>query len=413
MKKYITSNHIAANLANLKQLVFEVTDSCNLRCTYCTYGKFYGDYDYRGNKTLPLRNAIGLIDYLAKFWSSDYRKSSIHYITISFYGGEPLLNISFIRAIVDYVESGLFSNIVFRFSMTTNALLLHKHMDFLVKHNFSLLISLDGNKENTCYRIDKNGNNSYDVIVEKVNLLRDKYPDYFEKKVNFNAVLHNRNSVESIYNYFKEKYNKKPRIGEINDIGVREDMKTEFAKTYRNAYESLHQSEHYEKIEEDLFLSIGSYRSLATYFFQYSGFSFNDYTELLFDKKVVNLPTGTCLPFAKKIFVTVNGKILPCERIGHQFALGQITESGTNLDLEAIADKYNAYYAKMEKQCLSCKRIKSCTQCMFNLENLEIKPSCHGYMDTKSFQRYENFQMDFLRKHPKAYKEIMDKIIIV
>lgn len=35
------------------------------------------------------------------------------------------------------------------------------------------------------------------------------------------------------------------------------------------------------------------------------------------------IPTGTCIPLVKRMFVTVTGKILPCERIGQQFALGK------------------------------------------------------------------------------------------
>ncbi|MFQ7087655.1 MAG: hypothetical protein ACLRTD_24790 [Bacteroides sp.] len=70
------------------------------------------------------------------------------------------------------------------------------------------------------------------------------------------------------------------------------------------------------------------------------------------------------------MFVTVTGKILPCERIGQQFALGKVTaDSGVELDLEAIADKYNTYYAKMENQCSKCYKAESCIQCIFNLNN--------------------------------------------
>jgi uncharacterized protein len=39
------SSHIASQVANLKQLTFEITDSCNLNCKYCGYGELYGDYD--------------------------------------------------------------------------------------------------------------------------------------------------------------------------------------------------------------------------------------------------------------------------------------------------------------------------------------------------------------------------------
>ena len=52
-----------------------------------------------------------------------------------------------------------------------------------------------------------------------------------------------------------------------------------------------------------------------------------DYNELLYKemtKEEEFLPTGTCIPFSRKLFVTVNGKILPCERIGHNNFLGSI-----------------------------------------------------------------------------------------
>lgn len=46
-EKYITVDDIKYQLANLRQLTFEVTDVCNLCCKYCAYGEFYNDYDKR------------------------------------------------------------------------------------------------------------------------------------------------------------------------------------------------------------------------------------------------------------------------------------------------------------------------------------------------------------------------------
>jgi uncharacterized protein len=337
-------------------------------------------------------------------------------VYISFYGGEPLLNMPFIKTIVDYVENGIrCSSRHFTFSMTTNALLLHKNMDFLVTHNFNLLISLDGNKENTSYRIDHAGNPSFEKIIENVNLLKEKYPDYFEKKVNFNAVLHNRNSVESIYRFFKENYNKIPSIGELNDMGIRPEMQKEFMQTYRNSNESLHQAEHYEAIEKDMFMQSGTYRSVSTYLLQYSNFVYKNYNDLLLgkSKKEHLIPTGTCPPFAKKIYVTVNGKILPCERIGHQFALGELTETEVNLDFESIAQKYNNYYTKLDKQCKACYNKKACIQCIYNLPDIDKQTVvCHGFMSKKQFEDYKNVQFAFLSKNPDAYYRIMTEVII-
>ena len=92
MEKYISADDIRYQLANLKQLTFEVTDACNLRCKYCAYGEFYNDYDRRENKTLSLSAATRLIDYLNAYWNSEWNMSQNRNVYISFYGGEPLLN---------------------------------------------------------------------------------------------------------------------------------------------------------------------------------------------------------------------------------------------------------------------------------------------------------------------------------
>jgi uncharacterized protein len=416
MKQYITSDTVKFAATNLPQLTFEVTDACNLKCKYCAYGEFYDDYDNRENQMLPIEKAVRLIDYLAEFWNSELNTSIGTNVYISFYGGEPLLNMPFIKAIVNHVENKLYCPYrKFLFSMTTNALLLNKYMDFLQEHQFFILVSLDGNRENTSYRINKSGQCAFDRIIGNVDTLRKKYPNYFSERVNFNAVLHNKNSVEEIYYFFKNKYDKIPSIGELNDVGIRKDKIKEFKQTYRNSQESLHQSEHYEEIEQDMFIQTGSYQTVNLFLHQYSGFVFKDYIDLLFDrsKQQKTIPTGTCLPFTKKMYVTVNGKILPCERIGHQFALGEITNTEVKLDMEAIANKYNAYYAKLKNQCAKCRNTKACIQCMFNLVDLYGKPVCHGFMNEESFRNYVNTQMRFLERNPEAYQRLMNEVIVV
>jgi len=32
---------VKKNIASVKQIIFEVTEDCNLNCTYCTYSKYY------------------------------------------------------------------------------------------------------------------------------------------------------------------------------------------------------------------------------------------------------------------------------------------------------------------------------------------------------------------------------------
>lgn len=88
MTEYITKEHVLSNLANMPQLVFEVTDACNLKCKYCAYGEFYGDFDKRENKMLPVSQAIRLIDYLNQYWNSERNTSAHSFMYISFFGGD-------------------------------------------------------------------------------------------------------------------------------------------------------------------------------------------------------------------------------------------------------------------------------------------------------------------------------------
>lgn len=76
-------------IANLNQLTFEVTDSCNLKCKYCGYGELYNDYDKRDNTKLSIEKAKTIILLLQKKWASSENKSKIGHTHIGFYGGEP------------------------------------------------------------------------------------------------------------------------------------------------------------------------------------------------------------------------------------------------------------------------------------------------------------------------------------
>jgi uncharacterized protein len=414
MNTYLNNSEVEYNLANLNLLTFEVTDACNLKCKYCGYGEFYEDYDERKNQYLSIGYAKSVIDFLVPYWNSSLNTSVEKRVYIGFYGGEPLLNMPFIETIVDYISNlKLDKRLVFEFSTTTNALLLERYMEFIVKHKFNTLISLDGNRENTAYRVDNGGQPAFDRIIKNVNVLKNAYPDYFDEYVNFNAVLHNKNSVESIHTYIKEEYNKIPAISELNDMGIRPEKRDLFEKTYKGYYDSVSSSKNHQDIERDMFIKSGTYQTVSTFLQQYSGFVFKDYTNLLLDEKDdERRPTGTCSPFAKKMFVTVNGKILPCERVGQQFALGAVDNDGVHLDLDGIVKKYNDYFSKLEKQCSYCKQCKSCVQCVFNLENIEEKPICNGFMNETDFKNYVQKQLNFLAQNPEEYYRIMEEVTV-
>lgn len=414
MKEYINADQIKGSLANTPQITFETTDACNLSCEYCGYGKFYSDHDKRENRNLDIDIAKRFLDYVAGLWGTSLNRSMHNNLYLSFYGGEPLLNFQFIEEMVYYAKSIAGKQRRFTFNMTTNGLLLDRYIDFLVLNDFGLLVSLDGDELCNSYRVDKNNLNSFRHVINNVNSIRRLYPDYFSKRVNFNSVLHNRNTVKGIYDFFKVNYGKAPSIGALNDMGIKDEMKEEFMRMYRNPIDSLFQSENYGEIETEMFLSSPTYHSATVFLMQYSEFKYENYNELLYGKAISSktFPTGTCLPFSKKVFVTVNGKILPCERIGQQFAVGFIDKEKICIDFELIAKKYNQYYSKLDSLCSKCLGARSCIQCIFNLEDIEKqKCGCHGFMNQEKFDAYRNSQLGFLARHPDAYSKIMNDVI--
>ena len=120
----ITSEDVKRSLSNSPQLTFEITDACNLRCEYCGYGKSYSDYDERKSTRLSPQRAKALLDYLDSLWKSELNVSYNQNVYISFYGGEPLVNVPFIKEIVSYIEEPDCPSRSFTFNMTTNGILL-------------------------------------------------------------------------------------------------------------------------------------------------------------------------------------------------------------------------------------------------------------------------------------------------
>ncbi|MEG1510810.1 MAG: radical SAM peptide maturase [Bacteroidales bacterium] len=409
----ITAEDIKHSLVNISQITFEVTDACNLKCKYCGYGDLYFGYDKREDKFLDYSYVKVLLDYFSHLWNNNKADSARPTTYISFYGGEPLLNMKLIEQVVKYIEK-LEVNRKFIFSMTTNAMLLDKCMEYLVSKDFKLLISLDGDETAHSYRVTHNGKNSFDKVFSNVKKLQKKHPSYFAKHVNFNAVLHNRSSVDSVHHFIKNEFGKLPTIAELNNSGIRPEKIEEFNRTYQNKHDSLLETENYEKISEEMFISEPNTNDLLRYLHSYSGNVFGNYNDLFIDKHSINIiPTGTCSPFSKKIFVTVNGKILQCEKIDHDFSLGNITENEVMLDLERIALDFNTLLDKLQPQCNVCYRAQSCTQCLFYIEDIRDSISkCNGFMGKREFILYSSHCLRHLAKKPNLYKKLMQDVVI-
>jgi len=150
----------------LQTIVMNVTNQCNLSCSYC--------YEYGEDR-------IATPEGKTKFMSEETARSTVEFLLnqspgrrmvhLTFFGGETLLNFKVVKSTIEYAraraaEMGKYID----FSMTTNATMLTSEIiSFLAENNVGVTVSIDGPKEsNDRFRVFHNGKGSYDVIAPKI-----------------------------------------------------------------------------------------------------------------------------------------------------------------------------------------------------------------------------------------------------
>lgn len=400
------------NITNTKQVVFEVTDDCNLNCAYCSLGELYkGHYERIGRK-ININYAINLLEYIFNIKPKNTK------LFISFYGGEPLLNMDSIKRIVEVSKKlNIEKQLELEYTMTTNATLIHKHIDFLVANNFIILISLDGNEKNHSYRVmQKNNKNSFSVVIKNIDMIQRVYPEYFKKCIQFNAVLHDRNSVKEIHEFIFERYNKIPGISELRKSDTKSDNEDVLKKMYRSIIKSEGEFQD-EKTDMSVYIlrenSI-KYGQLADFLkFFTVNYYLSNINALLYSTEKL-LPSCTCIPFQKKIFLTTRNKLLLCERINYDYYMGTIDEK-IEIDIPRITKKFNSYLKRIKNSCKTCYAHRYCGTCIFHLKDLENGDSkeivCERHQDQESFKNKLNGVISFLEKNPSVFSEILENLV--
>jgi len=162
----MTEESVVSSLESvIKSLCLHVSHNCNLACSYCFAGK--GSFGgIKNNMTLEIGKKA--LDFLID--NSGNRPTC----EVDFFGGEPLLNWDTVKKLVEYgKERAAQKGKVFRFTLTTNGLLLDQEKEeFLNKENISVVLSIDGRKAvHDKMRPVPSGGGSYDLVSPKIRSL--------------------------------------------------------------------------------------------------------------------------------------------------------------------------------------------------------------------------------------------------
>jgi uncharacterized protein len=150
----------------LTTMVLNVTNQCNLACTYC--------YEYGEDKIVDTAHGKQ-----AKFMAEETARQSVEFLLresgriahLTFFGGETLLNFPVLQSTIAYARRRAAEvGKEIDFSLTTNATLLRPDIiEFLAENRVGVTISIDGPREmQDKFRVFHNGAGSYDVVAPKI-----------------------------------------------------------------------------------------------------------------------------------------------------------------------------------------------------------------------------------------------------
>ena len=186
----------------LTTMVLNVTNQCNLACTYC--------YEYGEDKIVDTANGSQ-----PKFMTEETARKSVDFMLkesgenevahLTFFGGETLLNLPVLKSTMAYArEQAAPLGKRVEFSLTTNATLLQPDtIEFLADNNVGVTISIDGPREmQDRFRVFHNGAGSYDVVMPKIKALLRRHRG---KPIGARVTLTSENlDIRRIYTHLTE-----------------------------------------------------------------------------------------------------------------------------------------------------------------------------------------------------------------
>jgi uncharacterized protein len=311
----------------VKALCLHVSHDCNLRCKYCfaSTGSFQGD-------RLLMSGEVGkkAIDFVIK--NSGKRRN----IEIDFFGGEPLMNFDVVKEIVEYAKKeGAKAGKTFRFTITTNGLLLNEDIKNYINSNMSnVVLSLDGTKEvNDDMRIRINGRGCYDDIVPKfLDIAQSRGQDNYYVRGTF---------TRKNLNFAKD-------VLHLADLGFKQTSVEPVVAP---------DSEEYALKKEDLPILYSEYEKLAVEYLkrkkEQKGFNFFHFMIDLSQGPCVVKRLSGCGSGHEYLAVTPEGDIYPCHQfVGHQnFKMGNVFTDEFNTDIKQLFQKSNVYTKEKCKEC--------------------------------------------------------------
>lgn len=344
----------------INDLILQVTQQCNLRCKYCSYSGLYKNRIHSSER-MDFTIAKKAIDLYIK------RSREAEKLCLSFYGGEPLLEYPLIQKCVSYILE-IKGEQPIRFVLTTNGTLLtEEKFEFFIKNNFSIMVSLDGEKEShDVNRKFMSGTGSFDTVMENLEKLRKYDETYYRENVIFNCVISTSTDLKKTYTFFSDIerfFDGTVNYNYVNTVGIKDDTITKIQQENQREQD-------YEYLK--MLLCLIGKREWDTKARMMR--SNADSIELLYshlhrhepESKVMH-HNGPCMPGIRRLFVNTKGVFYPCERVSEndpQMSIGSLDE-GFYYDK---MDFFMNHGKIIKEDCKKCWNLRECLFCLGSVD---------------------------------------------
>lgn len=176
---------VPAILGNRVELQLLTTLRCNLKCSYCSLGV--------GDVLGSQREVTYSLDALDAFIATHLAG---HEIYVTFYGGEPTLNLDLMTAVMKRHPG-------FRFQLQTNGTLLDDLPDWVLARLSNILVSIDGGEQVTDgYR----GRGIYRRVLKHVRAVRERVGGTLTARVTWSSTDTSFEELDQLTQYFDYVY---------------------------------------------------------------------------------------------------------------------------------------------------------------------------------------------------------------
>lgn len=358
-------------------LILNTTERCNLRCRYCS---FSGAYE--GNRVHSERVMEEPVLKAALDWYLAHRRDEY---SIGFYGGEPLFDFPLMEKAVRYAGERRGKRVTYR--LTTNGTLLRETTcRFLVDNDFRLMVSLDGPRPvHDRFRVTPGGKGSFEALWNGLMRLRSMAPDYFARRVAYNVVAASPVELVKIHEFMEEHpqffHDHMITVSRVNPYPS--CLPEEPADQGRDGNLAAQREALFETFRDKLLSGAAGPENFPFALFK-SDFA-DMHQRVMSTMRDVIPSNGQCVPGDPKCFVSTDGILHMCERVGDSMPIGTVWKG---LDTRVIGDFLRDYDRFFAEACTRCWAVRLCHKCFVTMR--------HGNVFSR--ERMEEFCRSNLRR---------------